>query len=80
VKILGQIEFLEHKTLKAKEQREQSLVSHLQQIHAAFFPDGYPQERYLTFVYYLNKFGPEIFTIIFERLILDQFKHQIIEI
>jgi len=79
-KMLGQIDFLEHKTLSAKEQKEQSLVSHLQQIHAAFFPDGYPQERYLTFVYFLNKFGPDVFNEILEKLQLENHEHQIIKI
>jgi bacillithiol biosynthesis cysteine-adding enzyme BshC len=79
-KILGQIDFLEHKTLKAKELKEQLMVSQLQQIHAAFFPDEYPQERFLTFVYYLNKFGPEIISTIYEKSQLENFKHQIIEI
>jgi len=79
-KILGQIDFLEHKTIKAKEQKEESLVSHLKQIHAAFFPDGYPQERYLTFVYYLNKFGSDVFNNLYEKLQLGKFEHQIIKI
>jgi bacillithiol synthase len=79
-KILGQVDFLEQKTLKAKEQKEQSMVSHLNQIHAAFFPDGYPQERYLTFVYYLNKFGPDIFNTIYDKSQLENFDHQIVEI
>jgi len=79
-KILGQIDFLEHKTLKAKEQKEQSMVSHLHQIYAAFFPDSYPQERYLTFVYFLNKFGSDVFKKIFTKLEFENFEHQIIEI
>ena len=79
-KILGQIEFLKNKTLSAKEQKEQTTVSHLQQIHTAFFPDGYPQERYLTYVYFLNKFGPELFYKIFDKLVLENYEHQIIEI
>ncbi|MCK5032645.1 MAG: bacillithiol biosynthesis BshC, partial [Calditrichia bacterium] len=79
-KILGQIDFLERKNLKAKEQKNQTFTSQLQQIHSAFFPDGYPQERYLTFVYFLNKFGPEIFKTLFNKLQLDNFEHQIIEI
>lgn len=79
-KILGQIDFLEHKTIKATEQKEQSMVSHLKQIHAAFFPNGYPQERYLTFVYYINKFGPGIINTLFDKIELDQFDHQIIDI
>ena len=79
-KMIGQIDFLENKTLKAREQKDQTLTSQLQQIHTAFFPEGYPQERYLTFVYFLNKFGPEIFTKIFNALKLDQTEHQITEI
>jgi bacillithiol synthase len=79
-KMIGQIDLLENKTLKAKQQIDQTLVSQLQQIHSAFYPEGYPQERYLTFVYFLNKFGPEIFTKIFNAINLDQTEHQIIEI
>lgn len=79
-KIQNQIDFLEHKTLKAKEQKEQNLISHLKQIHSAFFPDGLPQERYLTFIYFINKFGPDILETVFKELDHENFEHQIINI
>jgi len=79
-KILGQADFLEQKTLKAIEQKNQIMVSQLQQIHSAFFPENSPQERYLTFVYFLNKYGSDIIKKLLASLKQDDFRHQIIEI
>ncbi len=79
-RIINQIDFLENKSVKAKEQKEQVLISQLHQIHNAFFPDENPQERYLTFVYFLNKFGPDIFIRLFENVNLEIHGHQLITI
>lgn len=79
-RILGQIDVMENKTIKAKKQKEQILISQLTQVHKAFFPDDYPQERYVSLIYFLNKFGPDIFKKIYENLKFDCFQHQLIKI
>jgi len=79
-RIQNQLENLENRSLKAREQKEQALSSHLEQIYQAFFPEGQPQERYISIIYFLNKFGLEIFQKINNTLYGDTFEHQILRI
>ncbi len=66
----------ENRVLKARKDKESIRTDHLEQVHTAFFPEEIPQERYLTLVYFLNKFGPEIMNHLYENLSLDNFDHQ----
>jgi bacillithiol biosynthesis cysteine-adding enzyme BshC len=76
----SQIENLENKSIKVREAKEKTLSSHLEQIHQTFFPEGQPQERYISIVYFLNKFGPEIFQELYHGLSYDSFQHQILAV
>jgi len=67
----------ENSVLKARKDKESLRTNHLEQIHTAFFPEEAPQERYLTLVYFINKFGPEIINHLYKNLSLDNFDHQI---
>jgi uncharacterized protein YllA (UPF0747 family) len=69
---------LENRVIKVKEQRESQLTNHLQQIYTAFFPDEVPQERYLSVLYFLNKFGPGFIESLFSDLEFDNFDHQLL--
>ena len=79
-RIRQQIEQLEQRSVKAKEQKEQLLLSHLKQIHSAFFPDGMPQERFVSPVYFLNKFGKDFMHSLFQSLSSENWNHQIVSI
>jgi bacillithiol biosynthesis cysteine-adding enzyme BshC len=72
------LENLENRVLRAREQKNSILSGHLQQVHTAFFPDEMPQERYLSPVYFLNKFGPQFFSYLYENLDADRVGHQLI--
>jgi bacillithiol biosynthesis cysteine-adding enzyme BshC len=72
------LENLENRLIKVKEQREGNLTNHLQQIHMAFFPDEAPQERFLSVIYFLNKFGPVFMDRLYSELELDNFDHQLL--
>jgi len=41
---------------------------------------GIPQERYLSPVYFLNKYGPDFFSGLTDRLDLDTSAHQVLDI
>ncbi len=79
-RIEGQVEQLEHRLLQAIEQKEQTLLSHLEQIHASIFPLEQPQERFVSVVYYLNKFGADFVNKLIESLELDPKRHQILNL
>jgi len=69
---------LENRLIKVKEQKEGKLTNHLQQIHIALFPQDNPQERFLSVVYFLNKFGPEFIDKLYSGLELENFDHQLL--
>lgn len=77
-RVLGQIENLEHKTIQARQRQDQTITSHLEQIHHSLFPEGIPQERFASIIYFINKFGPEILKEIEKKMTLGNFQHQII--
>jgi len=79
-RIEGQVEQLENRLLQAVEQKEQTLISHLEQIHTAIFPLEQPQERFVSVVYYLNKYGSDFVNRLIENLELDPKQHQILNL
>ncbi len=70
----------ENRVIKAIEEKDGRLTGHLEQIHSAFFPEGIPQERYLSIIYFLNKFGPQFVDHLMSDFELDNFNHQVISI
>ena len=74
------IDNMDQKTIKVRESKEATLYQNLTQIHEAVFPNGQPQERFISIIYFLNKFGPEIFQRIADRMDITEFAHQFIYI
>jgi len=79
-RIQSQIENLENKSLQALQRKEQTVTAHLEQIHRSVFPEGVPQERYASIVYFLNKFGPGFVEDLITKMDLKTFDHQVIYI
>jgi bacillithiol biosynthesis cysteine-adding enzyme BshC len=77
-RIQSQIDAIEQKSIRVREQKDHTLLSHLKQIHEAIFPAGQPQERYISIIYFLNKFGPAIFKEIYQGLDIEKFEHQLL--
>ena len=69
---------LEDRVIKVREKKEGELTNHLEQIHTAFFPQEIPQERFISVIYFLNKYGPEFIERIFSNLELHNFNHQLL--
>ncbi len=69
---------LENRIIKVREQRESQLTNHLQQIYTAFFPDEVLQERYISVIYFFNKFGPGFIESLFSDLEFDNSDHQLL--
>jgi bacillithiol biosynthesis cysteine-adding enzyme BshC len=79
-RIGGQIDLLETRLLRAVEERERTLIGHLEQIHASVFPLEAPQERFVSIIYYLNKFGPDFLNRLMTKLESDPASHQIVSL
>jgi bacillithiol biosynthesis cysteine-adding enzyme BshC len=79
-RIQRQLDQLENRSFKTQENKSQILVSHLEQIHASFFPQNHPQERFASVVYFFNKFGKQIIGQLFEQLNLTEWRHQVVDL
>ncbi len=77
-RIKGQLDFLQDKIIKSGEQKENLLAAHLAQIHQAILPEQQLQERYISILYFLNKFGPAVLEKIYADLQIDSFRHQLL--
>jgi bacillithiol biosynthesis cysteine-adding enzyme BshC len=79
-KIQHQIDVLAQKAVQAQQRKEQTVTNQLEQVHHSIFPEGVPQERFISIVYFLNKYGPGFVTDLIDKMELNNFQHQIIEI
>ena len=71
---------LKAKVLKSEKQHHDVLRQQLGRASSALFPMGIPQERFLSPVYFLNKYGPDFFSGMTERMDIDTSEHQILDI
>ena len=71
---------LKGKVIKSEKQQHDVLKGQLERASSALFPMGIPQERYLSPVYFLNKYGPDFFAGLTDRLDLDTSAHQVLDI
>ncbi len=71
---------LEEKVLKAEKRRHDEDRDRLLRLQTNLFPYGKPQERSLSVIYFLNKYGPGFLGELQEDISLDLRAHQIIDI
>ena len=79
-KIYGQLDNLENKIIQARERKNQTVTSHLNQIYNSILPEEVPQERFASVVYFLNKFGPDFIDVLMQKIDVEDFQHQIIDL
>ena len=82
-KVLTAIRDFEHKTLAAERKRHTTTKAQLDKLLAALLPTGELQERELSLVYFLNKYGPDFFESL-KQLVrpfaLDFHEHHVIHL
>lgn len=71
---------LQGKVIKAEKGQHDVLKGQLERASSSLFPQGIPQERFLSPVYFLNKYGPDFFAGLIERFDLDTSQHQVLEL
>lgn len=79
-KIQHQIDVLAQKAVQAQQRKEQTVTNQLEQVHHSIFPEGVPQERFVSVIYYLNKYGQGFVADLFDKMDLNNFQHQLIDI
>jgi bacillithiol synthase len=79
-KIGQQLDVLKQKTQKAQQLKEEISLKQIRKASQYIFPNGNFQERELSLIQYLNKYGPDFIKWISNELVIDKFQHQIISI
>ncbi len=79
-KIYYYLDELKGKAIDAQKKKYETTIRQIDKVANALYPAANLQERELNFVYFANKYGPEIISQIFEELSINKFDHQIIRI
>ena len=74
------LQTLRTKVIQAAKRNDDTLKRQFQRTRAQVFPNGAPQEREISFVYFLNRYGPEIVGHLLKSLPLDVGKHWLLKI
>ena len=69
---------LRGKVIQAAKRRDETLRRQFTRAQAQIFPLGHPQERTLTLVYFLNRYGPALVDILKRDLPLEMGRHWIL--
>jgi bacillithiol synthase len=69
---------LQQKVIQAAKRRDETLRRQFSRAQAQIFPLGKPQERVLTMVYFLNRYGPALVDTLMRELPIDMGSHWIL--
>jgi bacillithiol synthase len=78
--MIKEIDRLEERVFRAQKRQHDELRGQIEKAAVNLFPEGRLQERVLSPLYYLNKFGPSLIDRLFDELSLDTTGHQLIEL
>ena len=79
-KIFYYIDELKGKAVDAQKKKYETTVRQIDKVANSLHPNSNMQERELNFIYFANKYGPEIYNRIFEELTINKFDHQLINL
>jgi uncharacterized protein YllA (UPF0747 family) len=74
-KIEHDLRSLRGKVIQAAKRRDETLRRQFTRAQAQIFPLGHPQERTLTIVYFLNRYGPALVDTLKKQLPLEMGHH-----
>jgi len=79
-KISHQLESIEKKLLQAAKRQNETLTQQITKTAHALYPHRHLQERELSFVSFLCKYGRELIQKLYEQIDLSNFQHQIVDL
>jgi len=79
-RVTSTVEALKQKTIAAQKRQHETYLRQVDKAYLHMAPDGAPQERTVSIVYFLNKYGPEFVRWLTGELRTDVHAHQIIRI
>ena len=71
---------LHNKVIQAAKRRDETLRRQFQRSQALTFPNGHPQEREISFVWFSNRYGPALVDRLLEDLPLEMGYHWVLTI
>ncbi len=77
-KMTHELDALHNKIIQATKRKDDTLRRQFVRTRAQAFPDGAPQERTLSFITLLNRYGPALIEILEQELPLDSGQHWIL--
>ncbi|HET6567406.1 MAG TPA: bacillithiol biosynthesis BshC, partial [Rhodothermales bacterium] len=78
--LIKELEKLKGRVVKAEKRNQESVRVQLEKASASLFPAGKLQERALTPLYFLNKYGPDFLAHLQQTLSLDTTAHQVVQV
>jgi bacillithiol biosynthesis cysteine-adding enzyme BshC len=69
---------LQGKVIQAAKRRDETMRRQFTRAQAQIFPLGHPQERTLTLVYFINRYGPGLVNTLLQTLPLELGKHWVV--
>jgi bacillithiol biosynthesis cysteine-adding enzyme BshC len=75
-----ELNHLYKKLFTTHKKRHDTAIGQVERVASFLFPQGKFQERLISPVYFANKFGPDIFKRLEEKLDVDSVDHQLVEI
>jgi bacillithiol synthase len=76
-KIDGNITVLKEKTIAAQKRRHETSMRQIEKAIGGLLPNGVLQERDISVLYYMNKYGPDLVKWLVGEVDIAGFKHQI---
>jgi len=77
--LFNELEKLRKRVLQAEKRNYDTLRDQVWKARLALFPDGL-QERSVSFLYFLNKYGTDLITLLLDKLDVEIQAHQVIEL
>jgi len=74
------ISYLKAKAVEAEKRKYESTIRQITKVRNVLYPNNNLQERELNWVYFVNKYGMDIFKWIYNELAINKFEHQILEL
>jgi bacillithiol synthase len=79
-KIFSYLGELKNKSIEAHSKKYDITIRQTERITASVFPRNNLQEREINFIYFINKYGIEIFKQMFDEIEINKFEHQVIRL
>jgi len=71
---------LKNKTIKSQERNFEAAIRQISKAQNSIYPNDNLQERELSIINFVNKYGIDFFDWLYNELEIMEFKHQVLEI